>query len=244
MKKLLALTALGLFAATSVNASAVSLGGLPPPRLKPDAPVLSGLARLRPAVYDSLDGWRTSYLPRWQVQLGGNTYYLVFQGKGDLEKLVEKNRDVWWWRISGRVERRTYVLGRQPDRPGAPVFQDARVVPLTVLVVESLEPTPLESIRPAESGRVTVRATVRWYGNAYGRMPDGSIIGTLKGCPWEGCYIVVNGTTIRLQGLPGDMVTQQGYAGQTLVLVGRLVRHEGDRMVPPDVLVVESFQRV
>src|SRR5262245_52610970 len=86
MKKLLALTALGLFAAASVNASAAPFGGLvAPPRLKPDAPVLSGIARLRPAVYDSLHGWKTSYLPRWQVQLGGNTYYLVFQGKGNLE---------------------------------------------------------------------------------------------------------------------------------------------------------------
>jgi hypothetical protein len=244
MKKLLALTAVGLFAAASVNASAAPLGGLVPPHgLKPDAPVLSGVARLRPAVYDSLRGWQTSHLPRWQAQLGGNTYYLVFPGKGNLEELVEKRRDVWWWKIRGRVEQRRFVLGRQSARPGDPVVQDALLVSLTVLVVEGLETTPLESIRPAESGRVSVRATVKWYGNAYGRMPDGSIIGTLKGYPWEGCYIELDGRKVRLQGLPGDRVTQQNYDGQTLVLVGRLERREGDRQVPPDVLVVESFQR-
>src|SRR5262245_37773260 len=112
MKKLLALTAFGLIAAVSGHAPAATPGGLPP-RLKPNAPVLSGHARLRPAVYDSLHGWKTSYLPRWQVQLGGNTYYLVFQGKGNLEELVEKRRDVWWWKIRGRVEQRRFVLDGQ-----------------------------------------------------------------------------------------------------------------------------------
>jgi hypothetical protein len=53
----------------------------------------------------------------------------------------------------------------------------------------------------------------------------------------------VNGRTIRLQGLPGDVVDQQGYRGQTLVLVGRLERHQDGPRVPPDVLVVESFRR-
>jgi len=158
-------------------------------------------------VYDSLHGWKTSYLPRWQAQLGGNTYYLVFQGKRNLEELVEKNRDVWWWKIRGRVEQRTYGLGRQPARPGDSVFQDLRPVVLNVLVVESLETTPLESIRPIESGRVTVRATVRWHGNAYGRLPNGMTVGTLKGYPWEGCYIVLEGRTVRLKGLPGDRLT-------------------------------------
>src|SRR5262249_45316515 len=152
-------TAVGLFPAASVNASAAPIGGLvAPPRLKPDAPVLSGIARLRPAVYDSLDGWRTSHLPRWQAPLGGDTHFLRFPGKCNLEEVGEKRRDVWWWKIRGRVEQRSFVLVRQPWRPGAPVLQDARLVTLAVLVVESLETTPLESIRPAESGGVTVRA--------------------------------------------------------------------------------------
>jgi hypothetical protein len=84
-------------------------------------------------------------------------------------------------------------------------------------------------------------ADIKWAGNHYFHMPGGGIAGTCMLCPWEGCYIVVHGKTIRLADLPGDIVDQQSYRGRTLVLVGRLVREPGDRLVPPDVLIVEKF---
>src|SRR5262249_18014844 len=147
------------------------------------------------------------------------------------------------WKVRGRVERRSFALGRQPARPGDPVFQDALLVKLNVLVVEALEPTPLESRRTAEPVRVTVRAEIKWFGNSHSRGPGGVIISTCKWSPWGGCYIELEGRRVRVQGLPGDIVEQYGYRGQTFVLVGRLERQEGDPRVPPDVLIVESFRR-
>jgi hypothetical protein len=244
MKKLFAFTALCLFGTLPSHASEPSLGRpMLPVDQKPDAPVLSGLGRLRPAAYEPTLGWSTAGLPRWQVQIGGQTYYLVFHGKKDLEQLVEKNRQVWWWKVRGRVERRNFTLYRQPARPGDPVFTDARILALNVLVVESLEPTLLEGRRIAEPVRMTVRAEIKWFGNSYCREPNGVISGTCKWCPWEGCYIELEGRRVRVQGLPGDIVDQQGYRGQTLVLVGRLERQQGCLRMLPDVLVVESFQR-
>jgi hypothetical protein len=244
MKPFFALTALCLFGTFSLHASERAPGGLlPPGGPKPDNPVLGGLARLRPAVHEPMPGWNTSGLPRWQADFRGRTYYLVFDGKCNLEQLVEKNRDVWWWKIRGRAEARSFVLVRKPWPPAAPVLKDARIVTLNVLVVESLETTPLENACPAESARITVTAKVGWFGNSYSREPNGTICGTCKWCPWEGCYIMLNGGKVRLQGLPGDIVTQQGYRGQTLVLTGRLERQGDDPRVPPDVLVVESFRR-
>jgi hypothetical protein len=231
-----AFTALYLFGTLPLHAA-------DPPAGKPTAPVLSGLARLRPAMHEPMPGWNTGGLPRWQVQLGGRTYFLVFDGKTDLQTLVEKNRYVWWWKVRGRAEYRTFTLGRQPARPGDPVLQDARVVTLNVLVVESLEPSLLEAFRRAESVRVTVCTEIKWFGNSHSRMPDGTIMSTCKLCLWEGCYIEMEGRRVRVIGLPGDIAEQYGYRGQVFTLVGRLEqRAEGPR-VPPDVLVVESFQR-
>jgi hypothetical protein len=89
-----------------------------------------------------------------------------------------------------------------------------------------------------------IQAQVQWYGNYYGRLPDGGIISTKMGVDWESCYIVVNGQTILVQGLPGDKVDQQGYGGQTLVLVGRLVHTGGNnQLVPGSVLIVDRFYR-
>jgi hypothetical protein len=99
-----------------------------------------------------------------------------------------------------------------------------------------------------------IEAKVKWFGNHYGRMSNGIIISTLMGCPWEGCYIEVDGKTIRLEGLPGDIVDQQNYVGQTLLLVGRLVHEEsaqlkprdgfGTAQMPPDVLIVDAFRKL
>jgi hypothetical protein len=237
MKRLFACTALCLFGTLPLHAADCPVG-------KPTAPVLSGLARLRPAVHEPMPGWTAeSRLPRWQVHLGGRTYYLVFDGKKDLQTLVEKNREVWWWKVRGRAEYRTFTLVRKSARPGDPVLKDARVLQLNVLVVESLVPTLLEVLRRAESVRVNVCAEIKWFGNSYSREPNGLIRSTPKWCPWEGCYIMLEGRRVRVLGLPGDIVDQQGYRGQTLVLVGRLERQDGGPNVPPDVLVVESFQR-
>jgi hypothetical protein len=93
-----------------------------------------------------------------------------------------------------------------------------------------------------------IRAQIQWAGNIYFRMPDGTVGGTLKGCAWEGCYIVANGKTIRVAGLPGDdIVDQQSFKGKTLVLVGQLVyRYTPPDLpnlgeVPPDVLIVDRY---
>ena len=62
----------------------------------------------------------------------------------------------------------------------------------------------------------------------------------------SGCYVELDGRTVRVEGLPGDMADQQGYAGQTLILVGRLGLRPVGRSwgaVPPEVLAVESFRR-
>jgi hypothetical protein len=231
-----AFTALYLFGALPLQAA-------DPPADKPTAPVLSGLARLRPAVHEPMPGWTTGDLPRWQVQLGGRTYYLVFDGKKDLQTLVEKNRYVWWWKVRGRAECRTFTLGRQPARPGDPVLQDARVFSLNVLVVESLKPSLLETIRRGEEVRVTVCAEIKWFGNSHSREPNGLIRSTTKWCPWEGCYVEMEGRRVRVIGLPGDIAEQYGYRGQVFTLVGRMERRAEGPGVPPDVLVVESFQR-
>jgi hypothetical protein len=152
MKKLLALTALGLFTATALQASAA--GGpriprpMPPDIRKLDTPGVDGLVRLRPAQHVPMSRWDTSGLPRWQVSQGDRTYFLVFDGNKKLEQLVEENREVWWWKVRGRVEQRNFVVGRLPGPNGGPVPDIGLVVRLTVLVVDSLETTPLESIRP------------------------------------------------------------------------------------------------
>jgi hypothetical protein len=256
MKQLFALAALGLFAAVPVLAAEPAEGGIlrkvaPHDRFAPRVRTLNGVGKLTPAEHPSLSGWGTSGLPRWQVPLGHDVselslYYLVFEGKNrNLEKLAEKLSGSWV-AISGRVEQRSYVLVRRPGRPGEPVLKDARVVSLTVLVVDSLVEAPVRrQVKPLQPVRVTVTAEVKWFGNHYSREPNGLIRGTAKWCPWEGCYIVLNGRTVRLLDLPGDIVDHQGYRGQTFVLVGRLEqRAGGDRGVPPDVLVVESFRRV
>jgi hypothetical protein len=90
--------------------------------------------------------------------------------------------------------------------------------------------------------RFVIRAEVKWFGNSYCRMPNGTIAGTCKYCEWEGCYIVVDGKTIRLSALPGnDIVDQQNYRGKTLVLVGLLLQQPLGKTVPPDVLIVDRF---
>jgi hypothetical protein len=243
MKQLFALAALGLFAAVPLSATGSTL--VPPDRFPAKPQVLSGIGRLTPAEDASPTGWRTLGLPRWQVRLGEDTYYVVFEGKmkEEMEKLAERLSGNWVL-VSGRVERRTFEMVRRCNRAGTPFFKDPRVTALNVLVVDGLTDFPMERVKPAPSVRVTLTAQVHYVGNAYSRMPDGSIIGTLRGHPWEGCYIVLNGRTVRLVGLPGDMVDQQGYRGQTLVLVGRL-EHRPTRnpAVPGDVLVVESFRR-
>jgi hypothetical protein len=81
----------------------------------------------------------------------------------------------------------------------------------------------------SDADRFVIRAGVKWFGNAYGRDPNGLIYGTLKGCDWESCYIVVDGRKILVAGLPGDIVDQQHYHGKTMVLVGRLLRFGADR---------------
>jgi hypothetical protein len=244
MKRLLAFTSLCLLGTLPLHASEPTAGG--PPRAGDGETTprgLGGVSRLRPAAYEPMPGWSTGGLPRWQMELGGRTYYLVFDGNKDLEQLVDKRRDVWWWKVRGRAERRDFALGRQPARPGDPVLKDARLLKLDVLVVESLEPTPLEAALHDKSVRVTVTAEIKWFGNSYGREPNGLIRGTVKWCPWESCYIVVNGRTIRVIGLPGDIVDQYGYRGQTMVLVGRMERRAEGAEVPPDMLIVERFQR-
>jgi hypothetical protein len=200
------------------------------------------IAYLSPAVHDSIPGWDTAPLPRWQVRRGGQTHYLIFEGKKDLEELAARLRR-GWVQVRGRLEQRAFTLGRLQPPGGGAVTDDGRMVTLTVLVVESLEETELELARASQSTRMTVRAEIRWQGNAYGRTPDGQVIRTLKGYAWEGCYIVVDGRTIRVRGLPGDMVVQQNYRGQTLTLVGRLVRQAANPAAHPDVLIVEEFRR-
>jgi hypothetical protein len=106
----------------------------------------------------------------------------------------------------------------------------------------------------SDPAHFAIRAEVKWFGNAYGRDLNGGIIGTLKGCDWESCYIVVDGRKVLVEGLPGDIVDQQGYNGQTLILVGRLVRFGADRRQHGQltgfrthlagVLIVERFYRV
>jgi hypothetical protein len=260
MKPLFALTALGLFAAVPVlaapTAPGTGLGIVPrqkfPPRLPmPKLHLIDGTGKLTPAAYKGLSGWKTGHLPRWQIQLGKDTYYLVFSGKNaELEKLAEKLSGSWV-NIGGLVERRSFGLGRKPWRPGEPVFQDLKLVSLNVLIVYTLEAAPLKSILFGEPVRVTVQAKVEWFGNAYRREKNGVISGTCKLCAWEGCYIVLNGRTVRVAGLPGDdVIAQQGYRGQTLVLVGRLEQRPGGGLVtphfgriPPDVLIVDSFRK-
>jgi hypothetical protein len=120
-----------------------------------------------------------------------------------------------------------------------------------------VKPLPSDLVvlgKRSDPDHFVIRAEVRWFGNAYGRDPNGGIYGTLKGCDWESCYIVVDGRTILVAGLPGDIVDQQGYNGQTLVMVGRLVRFGADRRQHGKltgfrtqlggVLIVERFYRV
>jgi hypothetical protein len=107
----------------------------------------------------------------------------------------------------------------------------------------------------SDPSHLAITAKVHWSGNSYGRMPDGQIIGTLMGCDWESCYIVVDGRTVLLHGLPGDIVDQQGYRGQTLILVGQFEQFgsarrqargamTGARMNLGGVLLVDRFYRV
>ncbi|MCI0455588.1 MAG: hypothetical protein L0Z62_01245, partial [Gemmataceae bacterium] len=214
-------------------------------------PVLEGNGKLSPAQHEPLPGFNTGPLPRWQVRLGGKVYYLVFDGKKQLEDLAARiNRG--WVKIRGRVERRTFALGRGPRPDGRPVTKEALLVPLTVLVVDSLDESELEHVQPDRPvhvtvRHVTVRAEVQWHGNRYFRLPNGGIASTKKLYAWESCYIVVDGREVRVEGLPGDILVQQAYHGQTLTLVGRLVqRPDTSRLgpVPPDVLIVGSFRRV
>jgi hypothetical protein len=253
MKQLFALAVLGLFAAVPVLAAEPAEGGLlrkvvPHDKFAPRPRMLSGIGQLTPAEHKPRPGFSTAHLPRWQVVLGDALseqalYYLVFDGKKkSLEKLADKLKGAWV-KVNGRVERRNFPLSRVPRRPGGPVFSDRPHVSLTVLVVDSLEEVPAEQVGPRQPARVTVKAKLHYVGNSYSRTKEGGIVGTLKGYPWEGCYIVLNGRTVWLVGLPGDLVDYQGYQGQTLVLVGRLERRPGDKVgLTPDALVVESFQ--
>lgn len=104
---------------------------------------------------------------------------------------------------------------------------------------------PIRSSR-SDPDHFAMFATVKWFGNSYGRDKNGMIFGTCKLCDWESCYIVVNGKTILVVGLPGDIVEQQGYNGQTLFLRGRLIHQKGEpnSKVPSDVLMVDYFSSV
>jgi hypothetical protein len=254
MKKLLALTALGLLAPAAVLAAEPAVGGperpiVPPFKLPQPTRFLIGIGQLMPAEYKPRPGFDIRNLPRWQIVLGNDTseqslYYLVFDGKKDLEKLADKLKGTWV-QIKGHVERRQFPLNRVPRRPGGPVFADRPHTTLTVLVVDSLEVAPVRpDARPLQQARVTVTAEVKYVGNAYTLMPDGTLQSTAVGYPWEGCYIVLNGRRVRLEGLPGDIVHHQSYHGQTLVLSGRLEHRRVPPGWPSDVLVVESFRGV
>jgi hypothetical protein len=164
MKKLLALAALGLIAPVAVLADEPAEGGdarsiVPQGKFSPGPRVLSGIGQLMPAEHKPRPGFAATHLPRWQVVLGDDVseqalYYLVFDGKKDLEKLADKLKGAWV-KVRGRVERRQFPLSRVPHRPGGPVFADRPHATLTVLVVDSLEEAPVRrDAKPLQPARV------------------------------------------------------------------------------------------
>jgi hypothetical protein len=209
---------------------------------------VQGITTLTPAQHKTYSSWDTSPLPRWQVRIGAFDYYLVFDGKANLEKLAAR-LEKQLVQVRGRVEQRQFILVRAPDPKGGPVLCNAIMVTLPVIVVEYLTEVAFCGTEPR---KLSLRTTVHYVGNSYFRMPDGSIAGTLVGYPYEGCYILLNGKQVRLQFAPEiHLVDLQHFNGKTFVLTGRLetrlarVRWDNpeDAYELVDVLVVESYRQ-
>jgi hypothetical protein len=84
--------------------------------------------------------------------------------------------------------------------------------------------------------KVEIQAKVHYVGNTYSRLPNGTIIGTLRAFPYEGCFIMLNGRQVNLVFQPAmELVDQQSFGGRTLILTGTLNQ---------DVFVVTGYRDV
>jgi hypothetical protein len=203
---------------------------------------VAGIVRIVPLDRKRDATWNDDHLPRYQADFGGVKYPLDPSVGEDLIRRARAGLNGQAL-LQGHLRERTFTLVRRPNPFGLPVFTDARVERMTVLVVESL--VPLELFPVPKAAKVEVLATVHYVGNAYSRLPNGMVIGTLRGYDYEGCYIVRQGRRIHLEFNPGmELVDQQNLGGKVLRLTGHFTsRPRADGKEAQEVFVVTSHRR-